>query len=122
MQAQTQGISATTRKTTAEARLLEEFGAAERLQGLETGAHGVNKIRKEVEILGLTKDLTAARLAQFNQTLDSMVQRAKQDAETGKLNLEALRNIANMGGIEVTKQMPIIKLLMQMFMEAKKSR
>lgn len=57
---------------------------------------------------------TAAQAKKNRETVDSMIAQAMQDAETGKLNLEALRNIASVGGIEAGKATPIIKLIIEL--------
>lgn len=63
---------------------------------------------------------TAAEAKRQEGTVESMIQAAKQQAETGKLNLEALRNIANMGGIEANQLSPIMKIITSILLEAMK--
>lgn len=63
---------------------------------------------------------SAAELRRLEGTVESMIRMAKQQAEAGKLNLAALRNIATMGGIEANQMSPILKILSSIILEGMK--
>lgn len=117
IQANTQNQTANTRKTTAEARLLEEFGGAERMQGLEKEGWQINKLREETRNAGITADMSAAQLNKFNKTLDDMVAMVKNARTAQDINVTALENIAKLGGVELGKVQPLIKLLLNLFLK-----
>lgn len=55
---------------------------------------------------------SAAERKRAEGTVDAMIQQANQDAKKGKLDLEALQNIAKVGGLEAGKMQSIIKLIL----------
>lgn len=60
-------------------------------------------------------DMSAAQLAKFNDIYPQIVKIAKQQAEAGQIDLEALKNIANVGGVEAGKLQGIFKLLLDYY-------
>lgn len=56
--------------------------------------------------------LTAAQTAQLKRTMDSMVELAVQQAREKKLDVDALENIASIGGIEAGKARGIIATIL----------
>lgn len=56
---------------------------------------------------------SAAEAKRLDETVESMIRTAKQQAEAGKLDLDALRNIAELGGIEATKVQGILQLILR---------
>ncbi|QCQ84917.1 DNA pilot protein [Blackfly microvirus SF02] len=69
------------------------------------------KAQMEAKLAGLTNDFTASQLDQFNRMKDSIVQKAIQDQQAGKLDLDALRSFAEAGGLAAGKYGPIVKLI-----------
>lgn len=65
----------------------------------------------KTEILKSQESATAADAKRKNDTVDQMIALAKQQVATGKINLDALTNIANVGGIEAGKALPFLKLV-----------
>lgn len=65
-------------------------------------------------ILRLTERGTAAQVQKAEETVDALIKQAKQDQEKGKLDLDALRNIAEIGGIEAGKMTQVIKLIIDL--------
>lgn len=65
----------------------------------------------KTKILRNQETSTAAQARKMDETVEALIARAKQDAAKGQLDLEALRNIAEVGGIEMGKMQGIIKLL-----------
>lgn len=54
----------------------------------------------------------AAELEQFKRTTEAIVQLAIQQARAGQLDLDALENIANVGGVEAGKMQGVIKTVL----------
>lgn len=113
--ARTQNISADTRNKTNEARITEEFAA--RLKGIEVqkGELDLKHVQEKIRETGASADLTAAQKAKLDQALPHMIQLLKQEARQGELDLEAMENIAEMGGVEFIKGTPTLKLLWDLF-------
>ena len=63
---------------------------------------------------------SAAEAKRLRETVDSMIAMAKQQQRTGQLDLEALENVAKVGGIEASKASFIIKLLLDTIRTVKK--
>jgi len=59
--------------------------------------------------------MSAAQLERFEKIWPSLVQIAKQQAEAGKIDLEALKNIATIGGVEAGKLQGLFKLLLDLY-------
>lgn len=78
-----------------------------------------NSAKDRIRKVGIDADMSAAQLSQFNRVTDSMVQRAVQDARAGQLNLEALENIAKVGGIEAGKASWLAKLIIDLIRVSK---
>lgn len=77
-------------------------------QELDTG-----KIKQERE--AIERDMSAAQLAKFNEMWPILIQTAKQQAEAGKIDLEALQNIAKVGGVEAGKVQGLLKLILDLY-------
>lgn len=89
----------------------------EDLANLETGAKANRYVEQiewddlKTEILRSQSTSSAAESERLRRTVDSMVELAQQQARAGKLDLEALENIAKIGGIEASKGSGIAKLI-----------
>lgn len=97
----------------------------EQLSGLEKETKA-NKYVEEGEQQNLKTKImrsmdinTAAQAKVAEKTVDALVARAAQDAAKGALNLEALKNIASMHGIEAGMLAPILKMITQFFLAYK---
>lgn len=91
---------------------------AKRFLGEE--AENRTKIQElEIARKGIENNLTAAQLEQFNRMWPTLLQTAKQQAEEGKLNLEALQNIAKIGGLEGTRLAPILNIIKELVIRRK---
>ena len=55
-----------------------------------------------------------AQLAQWEKIWPEMLQQARNQAKEGKINVEALENIAKVGGVEAGKLRGVIALLIQL--------
>lgn len=115
MKATTQNISADTRQKNLETNIREAQADHEVKYGVLNKEATNRKLEAEIENLNLKKDLTAQQTNKLDRTIDSLVETLHNQAREGKLNVDALENIAEMGGIEMTKMQPIIKLLIDIF-------
>lgn len=112
LRAQTDNLRANTAKQAAEARntqldtdIREALADLEvKSRGLEYGNKGVNldlqqqEIRQRLRQSVESTDYTAAQSDKVRKMTDAMVQEVQQQAETGKINLDALKRIAQIGG------------------------
>lgn len=127
--AQLRNIEASTKKTEADARvanveadLREELLPQEREQRANRLVESVEWDDIKTQLLRNQRTSSGAEAERLSRTVDAMVQRAKQDARAGQLDLEALENIARMGGIEGTKAAGLIKLLIDLYRAQKAPR
>lgn len=75
--------------------------------------------------LQLEGGMTAAQTERFTRMTDTIVSQAMQDLRAGQLDLDALENIASIGGIEANKATNIVKLILdtaRMFFGNKRAR
>lgn len=114
-------LRAQTKSTEADARVKNvEADIREGLKGQELQTRGNRFVEQyewddlKTKILRNTDVSSAAEAKRLRETVDSMVQRAKQDARSGQLNLEALENIAKVGGIEASKMKDILRLIIDL--------
>lgn len=70
--------------------------------------------RLKTKILQNTETSTGLEARKLQETTDSMIQMAKQQARAGKLDLDALENLAKVGGLEAGKAQGIIKLIIDL--------
>lgn len=118
LSAQLENIRAQTNKTNAEARINNvEADIREGGKNAERDAR-VNRFVEQhewddlkTEILRNQSTSSAADAKRKRDTVDALIQAARQQARTGKLNLDALENIARIGGLEAKGIQPILKLL-----------
>lgn len=116
--AQLNNLNAQTDKTRAEARV-QNVEADLREQGKDSEREArINRNIEQVEWDDLKTELlrsqstsTAADAQRKRETVDALIQQAKQQARAGKLDLDALENIAKAGGIEAGKLSWLIKLI-----------
>lgn len=119
---QLQNLKAQTELTTQQARVnkveadIREIGKAQELE------HRVNKNVEGVEQEDLRTardrietDMTAAQLSKFREMWPVLLKTAEQQMEAGKIDLEALKNIAQVGGVEAGKVQGLLKLLLDLY-------
>lgn len=114
-------MRAQVKSTEADARIKNvEADIREKLKGQEEGMRH-NRLVEQYEwddlktnIMRSTASSSATEAHRLRATVDAIIQRARQDARTGQLNLEALENIAKVGGIEAGKMKDIIKLILDL--------
>lgn len=61
----------------------------------------------------ISRDMSAAQLAKFEEMWPQLVELTKQQVKAGKLDLDALENIARIGGVEANKLQPLIQLILK---------
>lgn len=119
--ASTAKATADARKATVEAINAEKFGLGEAGTGALKWQEQWNKVGQQKLDQELTKaktDLTASQTAKLDEMMPHLIQQAKQQAAAGKVDLEALENVAKMGGLEMGRMQPIIKLILDMLTKA----
>jgi len=67
----------------------------------------------KTSIMRNQKTSTAAEAKRLDETVDSVIQMARQQAKAGKIDLEALENIAKHGGVEAGKLKWIIDVVLR---------
>lgn len=117
IKAETTNLSADTRRKTVETNLLDKFGTAERQTGLAEKTATAARAEIERQTAALTRDLTAAQLSRFEKMTKDIAAMAAQQAEEGKINLEALRNIASAGGVEAQKMQGFIGIVKDIILQ-----
>lgn len=124
--AQVENTKANTAQQLAQARITNvEADIREGIKGPETHArlnHFVEQYDQDdlrTQILRAQKFTSAAEAERATKTIDAMVQMVHQQARAGKLDLDALENVAKMGGLEATKASSIIKLLLDLIRTSK---
>lgn len=114
LKAQTANISADTRQKTLisdamEGKTTEPTVESQRRRvELETARTALDQAR-------LTRDMSAAELAQFNRMTESVIAMANQQARAGKLDLDALENVAKIGGLEAGKMSSFMKIILDLY-------
>lgn len=116
--AQLQNLHAQTDKTRAEARV-QNVEADLREQGKDSEREArINRNIEQVEWDDLKTELlrsqstsSAADATRKRETVEALIAQAKQQARAGRLDLDALENIAKAGGIEAGKLSWLIKLI-----------
>jgi len=107
--------SAATRAQTVATDIVEGSKDSKIASDLEMQKLTPNKARAEIEnLLGRT-NLTAKQAEKLDKTMDSLVSVVQQQARAGKLDLDALENIASVGGIEAGKMKDTLKVLADLF-------
>lgn len=120
--AQMQNIAAQTAKTVQEGRVakvtadnMEKYGAKTAEWNANTAFEQSDQANIRTQMMRSLNVSSAADAKQKGETVDAIIAKAKQDAAKGQLNLDALKNIARIGGIEGGQLAPLIKLLLQLF-------
>jgi hypothetical protein len=86
----------------------------ERQTRIDLGKSQIATQAMQRELTSLQADMTAAQLAQFNKIAPQLLQTAINQAKEGKINVEALENIAKIGGVEGTKLSALIGTLIKL--------
>lgn len=120
--AQLQNLKAQTELTTQQARVAKVEADIRQSISAQEQANRANKHVEEVEQADLKtardrieNDMTAAQLQRFQQMWPVLLQTAKQQAEAGKIDLEALQNIAQIGGVEGGKISGLIRIILDVY-------
>lgn len=120
--AQMKNLQAQTRDTTASARLKEVEADINESLIENKREHTANRYTEEQEQQDLKTQImrslgasSAAEAKRHEGTVDSLIKEAAQQAEKGRLDLEALKNIADIGGIEAGKMSGVLKLIIDLF-------
>lgn len=122
IKANVENTEADTTAKLADARIKNvDARVTEALERSRTDA-GVNKNVEDLEqedlrtsILRNMKASTAVEARKQQETVDSVIALAKQQAREGKLNLDALENISDIGGVTMGKLTPMLKMFFDLF-------
>lgn len=90
------------------------FGKREREGRLNEQQQRIANMQIQGALNAIQKDLTAAQLAQFEKIAPQLLQQATNQAKEGKINVEALENIAKIGGVEGSKLSGLIGVLIKL--------
>lgn len=71
-------------------------------------------MRVQAALNDMQNNMTAAQLAQFNKIAPELLQQATNQAKEGKINVQALENIAKIGGVEGSKLSGLIGVLIKL--------
>lgn len=119
--AQLDNVQANTANTAAEARIKDVEARIREDLFEQEKSFRVNRYVEQQDwddlrtaILRSQNISTAAQAKVANENADEMIRKLKQEVETGQINLDALRNIAKIGGIEAGKMTPILKLIIDL--------
>lgn len=112
LQAQTANTAAQARLNNVEADIREELKNAEREFRLNRYVENVEWDDLRTKLLRVQLGSTAAEQRRLEGTVDSVIATARQQARAGKLDLDALENVAKVGGIEGNKLSQVIKLIL----------
>lgn len=119
-------LRANTAATTAEARSKNvEATIRESLIGQETETRANRFVEQKewddlkTKILRNSESSSAAEARRLSETTDAMIAIAKQQQRSGRLDLDALENVAKVGGIEASKAQGIIKLILDLYRTTK---
>lgn len=115
LRAQTQNVTADTRSKTVDAMIKEKYGLTGADIDIQKKEVSLDQARNEVRNSFLTGDMTAAELDRFLRTTDAVVNTLNQQARAGRIDLDALENIAKIGGVEGSKATGLIKTLLDLY-------
>lgn len=73
----------------------------------------------KTKIMRNTDVSTAAEAKRLRDTAEAMIDMAKQQARAGKLDLDALENVAKVGGLEASKTKDILRLILDLWRTSK---
>lgn len=74
----------------------------------------ITNMRVQAALNDMQNNMTAAQLAQFNKIAPELLQQATNQAKEGKINVQALENIAKIGGVEGSKLSGLIGVLIKL--------
>lgn len=119
LRAQTNNTNADTRAKSLDTDIRE--GLAE----LESQAKGkdferkvmgldIEEAKSRIRGLQTSSDMTAQQAEKLDRTIEEVIRQMKTKARAGELDLEAMENIAKVGGLEAGKMKDILKILIQL--------
>lgn len=117
VKAQTYNTTADTRGKTIANDMAEAMADKTVEYGVLTKEATLRKLEKEIENLDLKKDLTAQQSQKLDSTTELLATALRQQVEEGAINLNALRNIAEVGGVEAGKMGGLLQILKEIFIQ-----
>lgn len=119
LRAQTANISADTRQKTIISNAMEGRESDQTVEGQRRRVE-LETARTEMERAQITRDMSAAELDRFNRMTASVIAMANQQARAGKLDLDALENVAKLGGLEAGKMSSFMKIILDLYRSTRK--
>lgn len=120
IEANTANTAAQARKTEVEARNMEKYGDKTAEWNANILFEQSQQADLETQIKRSVAVSSAAEAKRLQETVDALIQMAKQQAEAGKIDLEALRNVASIHGLEAGKLSTVMKLFMDFIRVSRK--
>lgn len=115
LQAQTELTTQQARVNKVEADIRESNKKQELEERFNKHVEGYEQIDIKTQKDRIERDMSAAQLAKFNEMWPVLLKTAQQQMEAGKIDLEALKNIAQVGGVEAGKVQGLLKLLLDLY-------
>lgn len=119
--AQTELTIQQARSTKADADIKEKFGPQQAGATIDSLTQQANNAQAQAvgqiiqnRIKQIEEDMSAAQLKQFKDMQPLLITQIKQQLEKDSIDLEALRNIAMVGGVEANKAMPFVRALIDL--------
>lgn len=116
---QLKNLQAQTELTTQQARVQKVTADnAERLGPYNADTERALLVQKlehgelRIAIDKIEQDMSAAQLAKFKEITPNLIELVKQQVREGRLNIEALEDIAKIGGVHAGKLKPIIDIIL----------
>ena len=110
IQANTQNVDADTLNKNLQNRIAginamaaEAFGYEGQEAGLKTAQANAATAQLQTQIQSLARDMSAAQLAQFQTMAPKLVDEMKMQLESQRIDLEALKRVASIGGVDAGK-------------------
>lgn len=98
-----------------EADAAERYGVDKADFDYQKSEIGVKQARAQLESTLAGTAGTALENQRLEKTMDSLIATAQQQARAGKLDLDALENIAKIGGVEGSKMSGLMRILIDLF-------
>lgn len=119
MKAQTQNISADTRQKTIISNAMEGKEDHPKTVEGERRTLELAEAKARIANTNITSNMTAAELDRFNRMTEDAVNLLKQQVRANKLDLDAIENVAKVGGLEAGKMGAFLKIILDLWRTSK---
>lgn len=122
LQANTASQQAEARSKTVDAEIKEDLAGLEKNFRANRYTEQIDWDDLKTKMMRIQVASGAAEQQRLEGTVQAMIQMAKQQQEAGKIDLDALRNIASMGGVEAGKISGLVKLILDAWRTSQNKR